>query len=73
MWKGFWRQHTVENFQLHTPLGAWTETPHREWEWFYDKKGDCLQRKEDMTTDHFLAVGSARTRSKKNYIKLWTD
>ena len=21
-WKIFWRQHTVENFQLHTPLGA---------------------------------------------------
>ena len=22
VWKFFWRQHTVKNFQLHTPLGA---------------------------------------------------
>ena len=26
-----------------------------------------------MSTDYFLAHGSARTRSKKNYIKLWTE
>ena len=22
VWIGFWRQHTVRNFQLHTPLGG---------------------------------------------------
>ena len=29
VWKNFWRQHTVENFQPHTPLGAWASTTHR--------------------------------------------
>ena len=29
VWKIFWRQHTVENFQLHTPLGAWISTTQR--------------------------------------------
>ena len=33
VWKSFWRQHTVENFQLHTPLGAWTSCTHRRWIW----------------------------------------
>ena len=23
VWTNFWRKHTVENFQLHTPLGVW--------------------------------------------------
>ena len=26
-----------------------------------------------MSTDYFLVCGSARTRSEKNYIKLWTE
>ena len=42
VWKDFWRQHTVENFQLHTPLGAWIATTHRKWNWFYEEKTDCL-------------------------------
>ena len=28
-WKNFWCQNIVENFQLHTPLGAWTSCTHR--------------------------------------------
>ena len=31
VWKILWCLHTVEIFQLHTPLGAWTSCTHRGW------------------------------------------
>ena len=72
VWRHFWRQHTVEKFQLHTPLGAWTATSHRRWEWFYDEKDDCLQRKVALETESYFTSWVARTRSKKAYVKLCT-
>ena len=72
VWWHFWRQHTVENFQLHTPLGAWTSTSHRRWEWFYDEEDGCLQRKVALETEYYFTSEVARTRSKKAYVKLCT-
>ena len=70
VWRDFWRQHTVENFQLHTPLGEWMETTHRRWEWFYDEEDDCLQRKMGLKTEYYYTGGTTRTRSKQVYVKL---
>lgn len=44
----------VENFQLHTPLGAWTSTTHRRREWFYDEADDCLQRKVGLEIEYYI-------------------
>ena len=60
----------MENFQLHTSLGAWTSTTHRRWEWFYDEEDDCLQRKVGLETEYYFTSGIARTRSKQSCVKL---
>ena len=54
VWRNFWHQHMVENFQLHTPLGAWTSTTHRRREWFYDEADDCLQRKVGLEIEYYI-------------------
>ena len=71
VWIGFWRQHTVGNFQLHTPLGGWIAPTHRQWKWFYDEENECLQKKTGLKTEHYFLVGSARTRSQNTHVKIW--
>ena len=65
VWRNFWCQHTVENFQLHTPLGAWTPTPHRRWILFHDEETNCLKKRNGLNTDFYFPVGN----EKKN--KIW--
>ena len=61
--ENFWRQHTVENFQLHTPLGVWTLCTHRGWIWYYDEGFKCVKKKKNPNTEFYLPAGHARTRS----------
>ena len=42
-WRQFWKQDTVGNFELSTPLGEWIHPLQRVWEWYYDKEGASLQ------------------------------
>ena len=63
----------MENFQLHTPMGAWTSTTHRSWEWFYDEETNRLKIKDGLNTDLSHPVGSARTRSGMHYVKVSSD
>ena len=41
-WIQFWKQHTVRNFDISTPLGKWIHPTHRVWEWYYNKEGSML-------------------------------
>ena len=50
-WKSFWRQHTVENFQLYTPLGACISCTHKRWIWYYDKGSNCAKKKKGPDTE----------------------
>ena len=68
--KFFWRQHTVENFQLHTPLGAWISTTHRRWILFYEEKTNCPKKKNGSNADFYVPTGNTRTRSGSHYIKM---
>ena len=72
MWKSFWRQHTVEKFQLHTPLGAWTSCTHRRWIWYYDEGSNSLKKKKGPDTEFYFPAGHARTRSNLQYVKVGT-
>ena len=42
-WTHFWKQHTVGNFELPTPLGKWINPTHRVWEWYYDEADSSPQ------------------------------
>ena len=70
--KDFWRQHTVDNFQLHTPLGAWIATTHRRWTWFHEEGADCLKKKNASNVDFYVPTGITRTRSGFTYTKVGT-
>ena len=72
VWKRFWRQHTVENFQLHTPLGAWTSCTHRRWIRYYDEGSNCLKKRKSPNTELYFPAGHARTRSNLQYAKIGT-
>ena len=73
VWKNFWHQRTVENFQLHTPLGAWTPTTHRRWNWFHNGETNCLKKRNGPNTEFYFPAGSARTISGLQYVRIGSE
>ena len=68
----FWKQHTVENFKLSTPLGECIHPTHRVWEWYYNKEGSSLQQRTSSGTCFYVpAAGYNRTRSGKYHVRSW--
>ena len=45
IWRRFYKQHTVWNFKLSTPLGEWIYPTYRVWEWYYNEEGSSLQQR----------------------------
>ena len=68
----------MENFQLHTPLRAWTSTTHRRWTWFYDEETKCLkkrngldtEKRNGLDTEFYFPAGNARTQSAMQYVRI---
>ena len=60
----------MEDFQLHTPLGAWISTTQRRWNWFYEEETNCLKKKNGSNIDFYVQTGNTRTRSGSQYIKI---
>ena len=46
LWVSYMRLLTGCNFELLTPLGAWKNPTHREWEWILDEGGTRLYRRK---------------------------
>ena len=53
-WRRFWKQYTVGNFELSTPLGEWIHPTHRVWEWYYDEEGSSLQQHTSSGTCFYV-------------------
>ena len=53
-WLKFWKQHTVRNVELATPLGEWIHPTHRVWEWYYDQEGCNLQERPPHGTSFYV-------------------
>ena len=69
-WMQFWKQHTVGNFELSTPLGKWIHPTHRERECYYDNEVSSLQQRTSSGTCFYVtAPGYNRTRSGKCHTK----
>ena len=70
-WRRFWKQHTVGNFELSTPLGDWIHPTHRVSEWYFDEEALSLQQCMSSGTCFYLpAPGYNRTRSGKSHMKI---
>jgi hypothetical protein len=42
LWLEFWTAFSGPGWCLHIPLGPWSHPTHRQWEWFYDARGDLM-------------------------------
>ena len=45
LWVSYLKSMTGENFELLTPLGAWDEITHRDWEWKLSEDGEVLYQR----------------------------
>ena len=70
--KKFWCQHTVDNFQLHTPFGSWTFITHIRWTWYHNEETNRLKKRKGPNTEFYVPAGNARTRSSLQYVRIGT-
>ena len=56
-WQNFWHSHTGVGGRLHVQLGRWLHPTHRQWEWYFDKENDALQRVTEKRTSYATISG----------------
>jgi hypothetical protein len=67
LWVEFWTHYTRRGLILSNPLGKWTGTTHRTWQWYYNRQADVIQRVTEEGTVFYAATGSRRTRGSHLY------
>jgi hypothetical protein len=70
LWVDFWHGFTTTGGKLKMPLGGWTNSTHRIWNWYYNKERDKLYHINGTTIKYFKRkLGWWRTCSTTTYQK----
>ena len=71
-WAHFWTPYTLPGLYLITSLGKCIAGTYRQWDWFYDKDADVLERQIAGGVEYYMRSGLGRTRASHDYIRTVT-